>query len=138
MKDNHRLRLYYDGYCPFCRASARLIGRLDWLGRIDLVSFRHDNSYLQLGISADALEEAMHVIDLRAAPVIYAGYPAVVAVVRNLPLLWPLWPIAWAAGRLGLGARIYRWLARNRIIVPDASHCAGGVCQLPAERDHAK
>lgn len=127
-----RLLVYYDGNCRYCRASARTIRRLDWFGWVDTVSFRHGGSFVRFGITPEALEQAMHVVvPGRPEPVVRAGYPAVVTVVRYLPVLWPLLPLAWLAGWLGLGQRVYRWLAEHRVIVPDPERCRDSVCELP-------
>ena len=125
--------LFYDGFCPYCTATARAVRRLDLLRRIRVVSFRHSAEYAQYGITAEALEEAMHLVLHHAGGhTVYRGYAAVVGVVRQLPPLWISLPLLWLLGAVGLGDRVYRWLAANRIIVPDSQHCADGACPLPS------
>ncbi len=123
--------VYFDGYCPFCSDAARLIERLDWLGKFEVVSFRHDDSFLGAGVTMEALEREMHVV---AAGRVSAGFDAVMAISTRLPLLWPLVPAFWFAKLTGIGGWLYRFLAERRIIVADGSSCASapaGECGAP-------
>lgn len=127
-----RLLVYIDGFCPYCRASGRAIQALDLLGRCRVVSFRHDPTYRTYGITPEALEQVMHVVVCsRGTYRVARGYGAVLEVIRHLPPLWWLWPIAWLLGAVGLGERAYRWLADHRLIVPDPRHCRDSACPVP-------
>ncbi len=112
--------LYFDGNCPDCRRAAHLIERLDWLRKLDTVSFRHDDSFLQAGILPADLEKAMHLVTDRR---VLVGFSAVIAICRRLPLLWPALPALWLVGLTGAGDKLYSFLAARRIIVADPSAC---------------
>jgi predicted DCC family thiol-disulfide oxidoreductase YuxK len=114
--------LLYVGHCRMSRRAATCLYRLDVFRRLDLVSFRHDDSYLVAGIQLRALEQELHFV---SGSQVWRGFPAVLQVVRRLPLLWPLLPFCWMAERLGLGQRLYRCLAANRVIV-DPTACSVG------------
>lgn len=128
--------LFYDGFCPYCTATARIVGRLDLGRRLRVVSFRHSTEYQRYGITAAELEEAMHLVHHHSrGDTVHKGFAAVQAVIRQLPLLWGFLPLCWLLGAVGLGDRAYRWLAANRLIVPDAQHCADRACPLPSPKE---
>lgn len=124
--------VYFDGYCPSCCGAARLIGRLDWFGKFQVVSFRHDDSFQQAGLTTAQLERAMYVVTGQRA---LAGFSAVVALSLRLPLLWPLLPALWLAYLTGVGARLYRFLAERRMIVADTATCELTGCDVDS-RNH--
>ena len=125
-----RLTVYVDGFCPYCRLAGRLLKRLDLFGTLDVRSFRHDRSFERCQLTPDALEREMHVIvSTTSEHTVYGGYAAVTALVRHMPVLWPLLPVAWLAERTGYGDRVYRWLAARRVVVPDAQVCARVSCR---------
>jgi len=131
------LRLYIDGWCARCRAAGRLIAALDRAGRVAVVSFRDDRSYLQAGLTPADLDARMYLVDMRTGTA-RGGYAGILALAGALPPLWPLLPFLAVAGWLGLGARVYRYLATHRRILPDPRACAATGCpHSPAilERD---
>lgn len=123
------LLLYIDGHCAHCRRTGETLARLDRGGRLVIRSFRHDADYERFGITADALERRMHAVMLPTGQVA-RGFGAVRALARTLPLLWPLRPLLWLTGAIGLGERAYDALAARRTIVPDARACRDGRCEV--------
>lgn len=124
-----RLTVYVDGFCPYCRQAGRLLKRLDLFGTVDVRSFRHDSSFQRYGLSSGQVEREMQVIVSTASGHrVYGGYAGVAALVRHMPLLWPLLPVVWLAERTGYGARAYRWLADKRGVGP-AAGCGSRRCE---------
>lgn len=121
-------RLYIDGFCPTCRAAARALARLDWLGRLDIVSFRDPATVLPPGITRARFETEMVLVDLRGGAA--GGFGAIRALARHLPLLWPARPLLAAVGWAGWGDRAYRYLAEHRRIVPDPRACRLDGCEV--------
>lgn len=129
--------VFIDGHCRQCRLAGSWLERLDLRGSLGVQSFRHDYSYLQYGITAEALEQDMHLV---RGTQVFRGFAAVTELSRQLPLLWPLFPFFLLAGRAGLGARLYSWLAVRRLIVADATSCRPALhsatsCRSSAEPD---
>lgn len=128
-----RAVVLYDGECPFCIATVKLLRRLDWRQKLHFQDCRRTDEWpaTPIPLSLDRLLEEMHVIspDRQRA---YAGYAAFRWLAWRLPLLWPLAPWLYLPGVPWLGQRLYRWIARRRYkLVP----CHDGVCSVP--RQHA-
>lgn len=121
-------RLFIDGFCPTCRATARALARLDWRGRLDIVSFRDPATVLPPGLTRERLETEMVLVDLRGGTAV-GGFGAVRALARYLPPLWPLRPVFALIAWSGWGDRAYRYLAEHRRIIPDPRVChLGDAC----------
>lgn len=81
------------------------------------------------GLDASVVENEMHAIQVRGPKInIFSGYAAILLVLRQLPVTWPLLPLFWMFGTVGLGTRVYKWMATNRILVPDGTLCGAGHC----------
>jgi len=119
----------FDGECPLCQRSVRILKRLDWLGKLHFQSAR-DTEHLPVASvtldNAKMLEE-MHVLT-PSRDVAYAGFRAFRWISWRIPLLVAFAPLMYLPGVPWLGNRIYLWVARNRLkLVP----CYDGVCELP-------
>jgi predicted DCC family thiol-disulfide oxidoreductase YuxK len=123
-------RLFIDGFCPTCRATARALANLDWLGRLEIVSFRDPATAIPPGLARERLETEMVLVDLRSGEVV-GGFGAVRALARHLPPLWPLRPLFAVIAWWGWGDRAYRYLADHRRIIPDPQACRlGDACAV--------
>ncbi|HWH71558.1 MAG TPA: DUF393 domain-containing protein [Candidatus Sulfotelmatobacter sp.] len=122
--------VYFDGWCPICRAARDRLAHLDRGRRLQFRSARDPAAIAETGLPAETLASSLHVRTADGRMV--SGFPALVAIARTLPPLWPVWPFMVIAGWLGIGARVYAWVARNRRIVPVGA-CEDGAC--PVHRD---
>jgi predicted DCC family thiol-disulfide oxidoreductase YuxK len=123
-----RAIVLYDGQCPFCRATVRLLQRLDWLRQLHFQDCRRVDEWppAPVPLSLDRLLEEMHLITPDRQRV-YAGYHAFRWIAWRLPLLIPWAPWLYLPGVPWLGQRFYRWVARHRYqLIP----CHNGVCQV--------
>lgn len=111
MGEQGRDILYYDGSCPICRGSTRLLRALDWLGRLD---FRDQNVMpdAALPVSRETAERGvpMRTRDGRAL----VGFPAM----RRALLQTPLGSLPalgmYAPGGRQLGRWVYGRVASER------------------------
>lgn len=120
-----RAIVLYDGDCPFCRRSVRILRALDWLGRLEFQSARDTANLPRTTVSLDRIKllEEMHVVT-PARDRAYVGFSAFRWIAWRLPLTWPLAPFLYIPGVLTLGNRVYRLVARNRFdLVPCDDHC---------------
>lgn len=110
------IEVLYDGLCPFCQRSVRLLARLDLFNRLEFVDFRRldlraYNRQHDLGLTLDDLEEEMYVVSRGRA---YRGFFGYRVITLKLPALWPLAPWLFLPGAASLGGSAYRSVARNR------------------------
>lgn len=121
-------QVLYDGQCPLCLQSVRILKKLDWCKRLTYLNAR-DRKHLPadaLPLDPHRLLEEMHLLTRGGGPV-YHGFAAFRWMAWRLPLLWPLVPWLYLPGIPTLGQRLYLWVARNRFrLVP----CHGGICTL--------
>ncbi|HEX2034367.1 MAG TPA: DUF393 domain-containing protein [Chloroflexota bacterium] len=114
-----RVQVFYDGWCPFCRRTAATLQRLDRFGLLELHSFRDSAVLATYGLDAARAEARMQARAVRwPAASLAEGIDAVTLVASRVPLLWPAVPLLWGAGRLGLGQRVYDWVAARRVLIP--------------------
>ena len=118
----------YDGLCPLCQRSVRVLKRLDWMHRLHFQDCRDTPN---LPPSAVPLElkkmlEEMHVVtpDRKRA---YAGFAAFRWMAWRIPVLWPFAPLMYIPGVPWLGRKVYLWVAKNRY---DLVPCGDGGCQV--------
>jgi predicted DCC family thiol-disulfide oxidoreductase YuxK len=119
----------YDGACPLCRKSVRLLRGLDWFNALAFADVRDAGQVpdLPAPVPRRRLLEEMHLLTPGGGHV-YHGFAAFRWMAWRLPLLWAVAPLLYLPGMPALGQRLYLWVARNRFrLVP----CHGGVCTLP-------
>lgn len=120
-----RATVLFDGDCPFCRRSVRILRSLDWLGRLAFQSARETDRLPPCAVPLDPnkLLEEMHLLTPDGERV-YVGFSAFRWIAWRLPLTWPVAPLLYIPGVLPIGNRVYRLIARNRFdIVPCDDHC---------------
>ena len=121
----------YDGACPLCQGSVRILKRLDWLKKLHFQDARDTRNLppSEVPLVPKRLLEEMHLLtpDRKHA---YFGYQAFRWMAWRLPLTLPLAPLLYIPGVPWLGNKVYLWVAKNRFkLVP----CKDGVCHLPAK-----
>jgi predicted DCC family thiol-disulfide oxidoreductase YuxK len=124
-----RAVVLYDGRCPLCQRSVRLLKRIDWLGRLDFRDARVEANVPPTDppLAFDRLMEEMHLLTPDGRHV-YHGFGAFRWMAWRLPPLWPVAPLLYLPGVPTLGRKAYLWVARNRFkLVP----CDDGRCRLP-------
>jgi predicted DCC family thiol-disulfide oxidoreductase YuxK len=122
-----RIQVLYDGLCPLCRRTVRLLACFDLFARLDFFDFRRlnltdYNRSHKLNLTPQDLEAEMYVISRGRA---YRGFYGYRAIALTLPAFWPLAPWLFLPGVSSLGASLYGYVARNRLkLLRCDSHCA--------------
>src|SRR5262245_33375122 len=103
-----RLQVLYDGLCPLCSRTVRLLTRFDLFTRLEFLDFRcldlNDyNRRLGLNLAPRELEAEMYVIFQGKADCGFYGYRRIASA---LPALWPLAPWLFLPGISSLGALV--------------------------------
>jgi predicted DCC family thiol-disulfide oxidoreductase YuxK len=110
------ITLLYDGMCPFCGRTVRILRSMDLFRRIkfedfrsvDLAVFNHRHA---AGVTRAALENEMFVCARGKG---YSGFEAYRVLALALPPLWPVAPLLFVPGAATLGTVVYGYIARNR------------------------
>jgi len=124
-----RAVLLYDGQCPLCQRSVRILQKLDWWRRVEYRDARRAEHLPPTDplLEPARLLEEMHLVPAAGRP-IYHGFGAFRWLAWRLPVLWLLAPLLYLPGVPWLGQRLYLWVARNRFKL---APCHEGVCHLP-------
>lgn len=112
--------IYFDGNCGLCRRTAKWWEKMDWMNKLQFISFRSIENYPQI------MEEQLHVFHKHQW---YRGYGAFIQIAKMLPLLWVLLPLLYLFKWIGLGDFIYKKVAANRKLVP-VNQCTGEKCSV--------
>jgi predicted DCC family thiol-disulfide oxidoreductase YuxK len=120
-----RLVVLFDGACPLCRRTVRVLGALDWLGRLRFedATDAATRERLAPGLTEAAVLVEMYTIDPAGGR--HAGYDGYLWIARVVPLLWPVAVIGRVPGIRRLGHAIYRLVAANRI---RRGRCTDEIC----------
>jgi predicted DCC family thiol-disulfide oxidoreductase YuxK len=120
-----RLPVLFDGGCPLCRRTVRIIRALDWFDRLQFVDATNAEARACV---APTLTEAqvmveMYVVDERGG--LHGGFEGYLQIARVVPLMWPFGLLARLPGLRPLGHAVYRWIAANRV---RRGRCTDEVC----------
>jgi predicted DCC family thiol-disulfide oxidoreductase YuxK len=121
-----RLHILYDGLCPLCRRTVRLLTALDLFAGLEFLDFRRldlsqYNRSHNLDLAPKDLEKEMYVVFRGQA---YGGFDGYRRIALALPASWPLAPWLFCPGISFLGALVYGYVARHRLTwLRCDSHC---------------
>lgn len=103
----------YDGNCRLCETARQWVARLDRRGRFRFVHFEAEEARrLQPDLVNVDYLEAIRLIEPDGR--VLAGVPAVIAVVRLLPLGRPTAWFLTLPGVYPRARRLYEWIAHHR------------------------
>lgn len=121
-----RIQVLYDGQCPLCNRTVRVLGFFDLFARLEFLDFRRldlaeYNLRHKLALTIQDLDREMYVISRGQAYIGYYGYQVLALA---LPAFWPLSPLLFLPGVSWVGERVYGYIARNRLaLVHCDAHC---------------
>ncbi|MFL5589090.1 MAG: DCC1-like thiol-disulfide oxidoreductase family protein [Ktedonobacteraceae bacterium] len=112
-----RLQVLYDGLCPLCSRTVRLLACFDLFSRLEFLDFRRldlndYNRRLGLNLAPRNLEEEMAVIFRGQA---YRGFYGYRRIALAVPAFWPLAPWLFLPGVSSLSVWVYGYVARHRL-----------------------
>jgi predicted DCC family thiol-disulfide oxidoreductase YuxK len=118
----------YDGGCPMCRRTVRVLRRLDWLKRLTFVDATDAavRQRIAPGLTEAEVLVEMYVVDQSGARA--AGYAGYLWIARVVPLLWPMAVLGPLPGVWHLGDAVYRLIAEAAA----PTRCAQSHRQAPA------
>ena len=121
-----RIQILFDGQCPLCNRTVRVLGFFDLFARLEFLDFRRldlaeYNRRHGFALTLEDLDREMYVISRGQAYIGYYGYQVLALA---LPAFWPLIPLLYFPGVSWVGERVYGYIARNRLaLVHCDSHC---------------
>src|SRR5262245_16580109 len=121
-----RIQVLYDGQCPLCRRTVRVLGFFDLFARLEFLDFRRldlavYNLLHKLALTIQDLDREMYVISRGQAYIGYYGYRILAFA---LPAFWPLSLLLFLPVVSWVGERVYGYIARNRLaLVHCDAHC---------------
>jgi predicted DCC family thiol-disulfide oxidoreductase YuxK len=121
-----RLQVLYDGLCPLCCRTVRLLACFDLFTRLEFLDFRRldlndYNRRFGLNLVPSDLEEEMTVIFRGQA---YRGFYGYRRIALAVPAFWPLVLGLFLPGVSSLAVWVYGYMARNRLqFLWCDSHC---------------
>jgi predicted DCC family thiol-disulfide oxidoreductase YuxK len=122
----------FDDKCPMCTFQSRVLSRLDFGERLEMVPISDPRvSQLAPQLNRASLLEAMHVITRNGA--VHRGARAIRFISGRLPLLWPLWLLLWIPGVILISEVVYSVVSRNRHLLSRMFGCKGA-CQILPEK----
>ena len=127
-------QVLYDGACPRCRASIALVAAADPARLIEPVDLTAvEVSQVHPSLTKEACMAAMHLV--RSDGRVFAGYDAVAALARSLPLFWWFGAVGSLPGLTWGGRLVYNRVAASR---PRDFVCNDEVCGIHPPSKTAK
>lgn len=133
IRKRRMLEVYYDSWCPLCTGIRSRLERWDWLHVLRFYSIRDQHVTEWIPVSMDNLMDSMHARESSSGRIL-SGIEAVHALSMRVPILMPISPFIWLSMKLGIGGKLYRYIASRRTIVP-AGQCNSNGCELPVRRN---
>lgn len=115
-EEKRSLVVLYDGFCPVCRRSARIIRRLDYLHAIRLMRYQ-DFSLDNLPVPLEKLSKRIQACDTNLSNC-REGIFAFTSILVRIPPLFPVSFFSFILSRTGLGQKIYDFISENRYNLP--------------------
>jgi len=109
------LPVLFDGGCPMCRRSVRIVRALDWNDRLQFVDATNAEAR---AFFAPSLTEAqvmveMYVVDERQR--LHGGFDGWLQIARVVPTMWVFGLLGRVLGIRQLGDAVYKVIAANRV-----------------------
>lgn len=120
-KVNNETRMHkiiYDGKCLFCRASIHYLKIMDLFGCLQYVDLHTIANFKDVhhGLSKEKTLEQVYLLSINGG--LYGGFYAFQRMTLLLPMMYGLAPIFYFPGVGVVGSLCYRFIAKNRYLIP--------------------
>jgi predicted DCC family thiol-disulfide oxidoreductase YuxK len=119
--NDKKLLVFYDGTCPFCTFSATRLLKFDWFKKLKILDMYSNGVLEKFDIPLEDAVQRIQILNGRGKR--KQGMRAILEISLNLPILWIFIPLFWLIIQIGLGERIYDWIAKNRFLFPVPGYC---------------
>lgn len=128
-----KIVVFYDGWCPLCRKTIIMWGRLDTFGLLVFKSFRESEVIEEYKLDKNKVENRMHSIKVSNRRVV-EGMDSFIQITKRIPLLWLFLIPMIVVNLIGLGQWSYDLIAKKRNIIPQGERgCNDQSC--PVDRN---
>jgi predicted DCC family thiol-disulfide oxidoreductase YuxK len=117
LKGRNKLLVFYDGWCPLCKRSKKAIKKADWLERIEMISFRDEGVVQRYRLEDKGVEERIYSIDCQTDRR-FQGIETIVQIAKRTPPYWLFVPVIYVSFKIGMGQKVYDFIAKRRKLVP--------------------
>jgi predicted DCC family thiol-disulfide oxidoreductase YuxK len=126
-----RLIVLFDGGCPVCRRTVRMLHRLDWFDRLQFSDATNAEIRERVapGLTEAEVFVEMYVVDPQGRR--FAGYEGFLRIARAVAIMWPFLVVGILPGIRQLGHRVYRVIAANRV---RRGRCTDEFCTPTSQR----
>jgi predicted DCC family thiol-disulfide oxidoreductase YuxK len=129
--DMPRYTVLFDGGCPMCRRTVRVLRRLDWLRRLTFVDATDAAARERLAPGLTEAEVLVEMYVVAESGARAAGFDGYLWIARVVPLMWPMALLGPLPGIWHLGDAVYKRVAANRV---RRGRCTDEVCEAPGLR----
>lgn len=120
-----------------CTSITQKWSNMDVFQMIKFKSFRQQENIQNLDIPVDKLELEMYCENIKKQK-FYKGIHAIYQICLRIPLLWFFVPFLYISILLGVGDRIYKYIAKKRKIIP-IGQCKENICSITFnKKEHKK
>ncbi len=124
--------MLYDGDCPMCTFQMRLIERLDWLDKVDMIAIQDERAeQIAPTVTRADLLEAIHCVTPTGE--LHRGARAFRFLGFRIPLLVPIGVILWIPGVIQLAEVVYRFVAKRRLFFSKFFGCKTACAIFPEQ-----
>ncbi|MBB6452843.1 putative DCC family thiol-disulfide oxidoreductase YuxK [Salirhabdus euzebyi] len=127
-KRKNLLLVFFDSWCPLCQKAKKNIEKADKHNAIQFLSFRDADVFEEYQLDGKNVENRIYSIDL-STNTDYSGIHTVLQIVKKIPKYRVLVPFISLSIFLGLGQRVYDYIASKRELVP-VGKCSDQGCSI--------
>jgi predicted DCC family thiol-disulfide oxidoreductase YuxK len=124
-----RYTVLFDGGCPMCRRTVRILRRLDWLKRLRFVDATDAAARERIAPGLTEAEVLVEMYVVAESGARAPGFDGYLWISRVVPLMWPVALLGPLPGIWHLGDAIYKRIAANRV---RRGRCTDEICDVPA------
>ncbi|UOQ42605.1 DUF393 domain-containing protein [Halobacillus salinarum] len=130
---NQKVIIFYDGWCPLCKNAKANLEKVDTFQLLEFENFREKSVMETYSLDQQKLEKRIQSKRINSRKH-KEGISSLIQITKRTPLLWGMTLLMSAAKIIGIGDRIYDYVAQKRSIVP-TGHCKDGVCPLDQSKN---
>ncbi|SET39271.1 Predicted thiol-disulfide oxidoreductase YuxK, DCC family [Salinibacillus kushneri] len=127
-KVHQDLIVFYDGWCPICLKAKTKIEKNDKQHQIKLLSIRDPVIYKHYDLSGKNVEERIYSVR-KSDGKAFSGIHTILEIAKRLPKYKIFVPLLYMSIVLGLGQKVYDYIASKREIVP-VGKCKDETCTI--------